>query len=372
LWFGGKSRVATLVWERFGDVNGYIEPFFGSGAVLLGRPHKPRIETVNDKDGFVANFWRALQADPDAVATHADNPVYECDLHAKHIWLVGQRDDLVSRLEGDPGFYDVKIAGWWAWGLACWIGSGFCYGTGPWKSVDGRSVKTSEGSGTDRKRPNLSTSGKGMKRQLVHLGDAGRGVTRQLVHLGNAGMDVTQQLVHLDGSLQDWFAALADRLRRVRVCCGDWSRIMGDTPVLGCVGGPVGVFLDPPYSAEAGRRKDIYAEDCVSVAQDVREWAIEHGDNPRLRIASVATMVSTRCQAIGNVSRGKRWAATVHGGMARPERTHTGSAFGFPQRAWAHGRGSCVDPTSTGPRPPLLFAHGLPFALFGVLFSREQ
>jgi DNA adenine methylase len=50
-WFGGKSRVADIVWDRFGDVANYVEPFFGSGAVLLARPHPPRIETVNDLHG---------------------------------------------------------------------------------------------------------------------------------------------------------------------------------------------------------------------------------------------------------------------------------------------------------------------------------
>jgi site-specific DNA-adenine methylase len=67
-WFGGKSRVAHLVWDRFGDVANYVEPFFGSGAVLLCRPTSPGIETVNDLDCMVANFWRALQHDPEAVA----------------------------------------------------------------------------------------------------------------------------------------------------------------------------------------------------------------------------------------------------------------------------------------------------------------
>lgn len=49
-WFGGKSRVAAEVWRRFGSVANYVEPFFGSGAVLLGRPATQRggIETVND------------------------------------------------------------------------------------------------------------------------------------------------------------------------------------------------------------------------------------------------------------------------------------------------------------------------------------
>jgi site-specific DNA-adenine methylase len=71
--FGGKSKVAGLVWERFGDVRNYVECFFGSGAMLLGRPHWPfsetRIETVNDLDGMISNFWRAIAADPDAVAS---------------------------------------------------------------------------------------------------------------------------------------------------------------------------------------------------------------------------------------------------------------------------------------------------------------
>ena len=40
-WFGGKSRVAAVVWRAFGDVPNYVEPFAGSLAVLLGRPHAP-------------------------------------------------------------------------------------------------------------------------------------------------------------------------------------------------------------------------------------------------------------------------------------------------------------------------------------------
>ncbi len=40
--------MAHLVWERFGDVPNSVEPFFGGGSVLLGRPHAARVETVND------------------------------------------------------------------------------------------------------------------------------------------------------------------------------------------------------------------------------------------------------------------------------------------------------------------------------------
>lgn len=72
VWFGGKRQIAPMVWERFGDVNNYIEPFAGSLAVLLARPSPPKAETVNDLCGFVTNFWRALRDAPDEVAKWAD------------------------------------------------------------------------------------------------------------------------------------------------------------------------------------------------------------------------------------------------------------------------------------------------------------
>src|SRR5213595_2064073 len=91
-WFGGKRRVAHIVWERFGNVPNYVEPFAGSLAVLLARPSGWRgSETVNDADGFIANFWRALAANPEGVAEHADWPVNENDQHARHVWLVSER-----------------------------------------------------------------------------------------------------------------------------------------------------------------------------------------------------------------------------------------------------------------------------------------
>ena len=107
-WFGGKSKVAELVWDRFGDVPNCIEPFFGSGAVLLARPHEPSTETINDLDCMVANFWRALQNDPDAVAHYADNPVNEADQHARHLWLCSQTE-FRETMKVDPDYYDASI-----------------------------------------------------------------------------------------------------------------------------------------------------------------------------------------------------------------------------------------------------------------------
>jgi hypothetical protein len=45
-----------------------------------------------------------------------------------------------------------------------------------------------------------------------------------------------------------------------------------------------GVFLDPPYD-DKERTKGLYAEDGGSMSSEVRAWAIEHGENPKLRIA---------------------------------------------------------------------------------------
>jgi len=85
-WFGGKSRAAPQVWAALGDVSNYVEPFAGSLAVLLGRPdaHVGETETVNDKDMYLSNFWRALAADPEAVAYYDDWHVNEADLFRRH------------------------------------------------------------------------------------------------------------------------------------------------------------------------------------------------------------------------------------------------------------------------------------------------
>ena len=278
-YFGGKSKIAPVVWARFGQVANYIEPFFGSGAMLLARPGGAQgIETANDKDGYVSNFWRALQSEPDAVAEYADWPVNENDLHARHIWLTNRRDELVARLEGDAEFYDAKVAGWWVWGMACWIGGGFCSGVGPWNSVDGKIVKV-DSIGVKRQLPHLGSAGIGVKRPLPHLGSAGQGVNRKRLRLGGfAEMGVNSR-----DDLQGYMRALAERMRRVRVCSGDWERVCGPSPTF--LRGLTAVFLDPPYSAEAGRDNALYTTEDVGVAHRVREWCLTNGDNPLLRIA---------------------------------------------------------------------------------------
>jgi hypothetical protein len=311
-YFGGKRKVAGEIWKRFGVVDNYVEPFFGSGAVLIARPEPFSTETVNDADGLLSNFWRALKAQPKAVAEFADWPVSENDLHARHAWLVGQKDSLQARLEGDPDYFDAKIAGWWVWGIACWIGSGFCSGQGPWQvqEIDGV-----------RQLVHVGNLGQGVNRQLVHVGNLGQGVNRQLVHVGDLGRGEddangqNRKRIQLGGwsdkgvnsigiehkrptisgpaggnaplpdneDLRNYFQQLAARLRRVRVCCGDWTRVCG--PSVTVKHGLTAVFLDPPYADTANRADNLYRKDCNQVAHAVRDWAVEQGKNPLIRIA---------------------------------------------------------------------------------------
>jgi len=271
-WFGGKSKVASWVWDYFADVDNYVEPFAGSLAVLLGRPptHHANAETVNDLDRYLANFWRAVQDDPDAVAHYADWPVNESDLTARHIWLVNEGRARLAGIEADPDFYDAKIAGWWVWGICSWIGSGWCSGAGPWVNVDGELSKL----------PHLGDAGQGINRQLPHLGDAGQGINRQRPMLaGNKGVGI---FAERGNDIYGYMRALANRLRKVRVCCGDWQRV-ATTGALS-YGATVGVFLDPPYDSNTGRNMRLYNHE-TDVSAAVREWALANGDNPRYRIA---------------------------------------------------------------------------------------
>lgn len=212
-------------------------------------PDGRRVESINDYDCMVANFWRAISVDPNAVAHHADWPTNEADLFARHSWLVRQKDDLRSRMN-NPEYFDARIAGWWCWGACNWIGSGWCAGSGPWV-WDGESIVDS------RKLPHMS-AGRGINRKLPHM-SAGQG-RREYIH--------------------EWFNLLYNRLRDVRVCCGDWRRVLTDSVTTRH--GMTAVFLDPPYDKGAMDYGDGGMGKGIS--SDVRQWCATNGRNNLLRI----------------------------------------------------------------------------------------
>lgn len=63
-WYGGKFSHLSWLLPLLPKCHHYCEPFAGSGAVLLNRPPSP-IETYNDLDGEVVNFFRMLRDEKD-------------------------------------------------------------------------------------------------------------------------------------------------------------------------------------------------------------------------------------------------------------------------------------------------------------------
>lgn len=295
-WFGGKAPVAEEVWARFGNPANYVEPFAGSLAVLLARPaaHRwwERNETVNDLDGNIANWHRAVAADPEQVAYYASQPVNEVDLTARHLWLVQQATALRDRLFADPDYYDAKAAGWWVWGISAWVGGEWCTGVGPYTGSAAPSL-TNGGTtpGVYRKVPMIAGAhgGKGIHKPIPVV-DGSNALAPEVT---------TTYLAHLTAQFTD----LGNRLRRVRVACGDWSRVVRNAAVPPA-GHYTAVFLDPPYDL-AERRGDLYAVGdrtrprphadtldlgegfaaALSVHEQARAWALGKTGDPEYRIA---------------------------------------------------------------------------------------
>ncbi len=59
-WYGGKFSHLSWLLPLLPECHHYCEPYAGSGAVLLNRDSSP-IETYNDLDGEVCNFFRVLR-----------------------------------------------------------------------------------------------------------------------------------------------------------------------------------------------------------------------------------------------------------------------------------------------------------------------
>lgn len=64
---GSKWSIASWIVNNMPSHRVYLEPFFGSGAVLLNKPRSV-IETVNDIDGNIINLFRVIREQPEELA----------------------------------------------------------------------------------------------------------------------------------------------------------------------------------------------------------------------------------------------------------------------------------------------------------------
>ena len=64
---GSKWSLADWIIGFFPEHHSYLEPFFGTGAVLFNKP-RSHIETVNDLDGNVVNLFECIRTDLEKLA----------------------------------------------------------------------------------------------------------------------------------------------------------------------------------------------------------------------------------------------------------------------------------------------------------------
>ena len=89
---GSKWNIARWIIDHFPPHHSYLEPYFGSGAVLFTK-ERSNIETVNDINGDIINLFEWIRKDPERLAREIYWTPYARDIYER-AW----RD---SQLSGD-------------------------------------------------------------------------------------------------------------------------------------------------------------------------------------------------------------------------------------------------------------------------------
>ena len=76
---GSKWNLASRIVELLPEHKTYLEPYFGSGAVLFTK-QPSAIETVNDLNDDVVNLFQVIQQEPEALAKKISDPLQPKDL----------------------------------------------------------------------------------------------------------------------------------------------------------------------------------------------------------------------------------------------------------------------------------------------------
>ena len=105
---GSKWSIADWIINFFPEHHSYLEPFFGSGAVLF-RKQRSNIETVNDLDDNVVNLFGWIKKDPEKLAheiyyTPYARQVYEDAFSSMPEDSLGKAANFYIRLNMGHGF----------------------------------------------------------------------------------------------------------------------------------------------------------------------------------------------------------------------------------------------------------------------------
>lgn len=100
-WYGGKFSHLDWLLPLLPEATHYCEPFGGSAAVLINRPPSP-VETYNDLDGEVVNFFRVLREQKEALVEAIGlTPFSRAEFEA----AINGNDAILSDLERARRFY---------------------------------------------------------------------------------------------------------------------------------------------------------------------------------------------------------------------------------------------------------------------------
>lgn len=263
-YFGGKGKVADLVWSLLGnDISRYFEPFAGSLAVLLARKREANVlynEIVNDLDCLLINVWRALKNASHEVALLCCDPSSQVLLWQRICYIVKNKDSLLEKMIKDDEYYDIKLAAYWIY-CKCSEIAGIEI-----DKIDVEEVYNSLNNGITKGRIQLLRGG---------------GIHSKCRSIYNPYSITRCKLERI--SL--WFSQIENVLENVKITCLDWKRLFNDGTHWqdDCGNSNIGIFFDPPYS-DTSRRKSLYRIDSYDIAKEVNDFCIKHANRKTYRI----------------------------------------------------------------------------------------
>ena len=219
---GKKTNAAKQIWELLGDPKHYIEPFAGSCAVLLSRPHDytQRYETINDYDAYLANLLRAIKLDPEKLFEHVDaTPANKIEFAALRKEARTEEENLRELIEADRTYCDIDTAAQY-YAMLC--------GSFPGSS-------------------------------------------------GLMAIPHTHVRLPYREGLKTIFEQIAKRFRYVCIHAASWETLVTNAQLLS----PTAIYLDPPYD----KTERVYRQR-NRVSADVEAWCLEQTGGPHRIVLS--------------------------------------------------------------------------------------
>jgi len=119
-WYGGKFSHLNWLLPQLPDSFHYCEPFAGSGAVLLNKKPSP-VETYNDIDGEVVNFFKVLREEKETLIEQIALTPFSreefgiaCELDQKQTNLERARRFYIRARQVRTGLAQTASIGRWA------------------------------------------------------------------------------------------------------------------------------------------------------------------------------------------------------------------------------------------------------------------